>query len=364
MSAVIPFLMGGLKVYPQNTETKNRDLERRVREMATSSQCVVVHRSPSGSDTVYVRDRKGALLGWLPAKWRMPVSSGHFQWSRWERRAIYLARLVRAPSGRSVVLVYDQQAHCEWAGSACKLPLQNLDEEALPDLLWRDVPLPSRDYLAGVVADAGEQWFWDRKAGPKASEDGPAKVSATDHYESTRTMWAREPTSWGGVPVAGSEGMVRVNYPSGHLIGKTVSVRLSTENDNQTGNFAKTEKEIKMNNRIKHHTNVNLNAVQSAAYLEAARIANNKLAEVASKQAPLMLKGYAQTPLARLLFANIVSIALTELRPNDAKLAQLSRSMVTEAYGPALRALNIEGLINGMVDAVKDLPDVDMGLAE
>ena len=66
MSAMIPFLMGGLKVYPQVTVTEDRDLERRVREMATSSQCVVVHRSPSGSDTVYVRDRKGPCLAGCP----------------------------------------------------------------------------------------------------------------------------------------------------------------------------------------------------------------------------------------------------------------------------------------------------------
>lgn len=92
-------------------------------------------------------------------------------------------------------------------------------------------------------------------------------------------------------------------------------------------------------------------AAASAAYLEAGRIANNKLTGLASKHLPLMMRGYADTALGRLLIANAAMVAAAQLRPQDQTLAKLAGAMTTSAYQEVIRSIDIEGMIDSLMNS-------------
>jgi len=68
----------------------------------------------------------------------------------------------------------------------------------------------------------------------------------------------------------------------------------------------------------------NLSAAKYAGYLEAGRLANKQLTKVLSKRLPMMVRGYADTPVGRLVTANIAVMALAHFRPEDRILAKLA----------------------------------------
>lgn len=93
----------------------------------------------------------------------------------------------------------------------------------------------------------------------------------------------------------------------------------------------------------------NKTAIVSAAYLEAGRIANNQIIALVAPKLPLMARGYAETPIGKLVIANLTNEAITQFRPQDEKLRKLGAAMLTQAHSEALQTLNIEGMINDLL---------------
>lgn len=111
-----------------------------------------------------------------------------------------------------------------------------------------------------------------------------------------------------------------------------------------------TPKENKMKT-INEVISKNTTLAQSAAFLEAGRIANGQATKFASKQLPMMVRGYADTPLGRLVMANIASTAATQFRPNDKRLGRLADAMIVMAYQEVIQSFDIEKLINDMLSS-------------
>ena len=95
--------------------------------------------------------------------------------------------------------------------------------------------------------------------------------------------------------------------------------------------------------------NANKDLAKSAAFLEAGRIANNKLVAVASSQLPLMARGYANTPVGKLVLANLLLISVQKFKPDNATLAKLGYAAVTQAYAELIQSFDIEGVIDGFL---------------
>lgn len=93
----------------------------------------------------------------------------------------------------------------------------------------------------------------------------------------------------------------------------------------------------------------NKELAKTAAYFEAGRIANNKLAALIAPRLPMMLRGYADHPLFKVLVANIALMAIQKFKPNHEAANKLGFAMVTEAYAGSFEALNIEGLIDSLL---------------
>lgn len=162
--------------------------------------------------------------------------------------------------------------------------------------------------------------------------------------------------------------IVSVDPPRGQLVRKSAAERevatalkAARPKNNQlrytpettfgvTAEYLTTQKEPTMlSNLITKTIDTNKSAAAQAAYLEAGRIATNKLAQVASKSLPLMARGYADTPLGRLLLANAALAAAAQLRPNDPTLAKLTQAMVTSSYQEAFQHLDIEGMLDNFL---------------
>lgn len=102
-------------------------------------------------------------------------------------------------------------------------------------------------------------------------------------------------------------------------------------------------------------------AATNAAYNEGARIALNQITKLAAKNAPLMVRGYLDTPFGKLVVANLALAAVGQFRPNDAKLAKLANAAVTVAYQEVYQSFDIEKMISEFVEngTVKKLLESD-----
>lgn len=88
----------------------------------------------------------------------------------------------------------------------------------------------------------------------------------------------------------------------------------------------------------------------SAAFMEAGRIANNQVAKIASKQLPVMLRGYADTALGKLVLANAANFAAQKLRPQDQRLGKLTGAMMVQAYQELYADFDIEQMIEDLLE--------------
>jgi hypothetical protein len=108
---------------------------------------------------------------------------------------------------------------------------------------------------------------------------------------------------------------------------------------------------MNITNTVSTTVNNNKAAAKAAGYLEAGRIANNKLSKVAGKALPMMARGYADTPAGRLVLANIAQMAAAQMRPNDPTLAKLTMAMTTAAYQEVIQNFDIEGMLDNLLDS-------------
>jgi hypothetical protein len=88
----------------------------------------------------------------------------------------------------------------------------------------------------------------------------------------------------------------------------------------------------------------------SAAFLEAGRLANNAAAKTLAKRAPLLVRGYVDTPVGKLVIANLAQLAIQQFRPGEAALNKLGEAMLVEAWQAVYGELQIEEMIAEILD--------------
>ena len=101
---------------------------------------------------------------------------------------------------------------------------------------------------------------------------------------------------------------------------------------------------------------------KTALTLEAARILNNQLVSVAAKKLPLMVRGYADTPIGKAVIANAffmsMEMALPNVNDNDVR-KQVARAAVVGAYQELVQSFDVEGVFNDLFNtpALKKMTD-------
>lgn len=89
----------------------------------------------------------------------------------------------------------------------------------------------------------------------------------------------------------------------------------------------------------------------TGAYMEAGRVANNQVAKLVSAKAPMMVRGYVDTPMGKVVLANLTMMAVDQFRPNDAKLKKVANAMGAVAYQELIQTLDIEGMLNELTSS-------------
>lgn len=107
------------------------------------------------------------------------------------------------------------------------------------------------------------------------------------------------------------------------------------------------EKEQTMTSSI---VNKNVSLAGSAAMLEAGSLANKAITKLVSKKAPVMVRGYVDTPLGRLVTANLAQLALQQFRPGDVRLQKLTDAMILTAYQELISTIDLDSMLDQLLD--------------
>ncbi|WKV24287.1 hypothetical protein [Escherichia phage SUT_E1620] len=96
----------------------------------------------------------------------------------------------------------------------------------------------------------------------------------------------------------------------------------------------------------------NKSAVVNAAKLEAGKIALTQITKVAAKKAPFMIKGYIDTPIGRVVIANLLSVAVDQYAPNNQKAKAVAGAAMEAAMLEMVQSFNIAEMIDEMVKGI------------
>ncbi|QIG61121.1 hypothetical protein HWD08_gp169 [Salmonella phage L6jm] len=96
----------------------------------------------------------------------------------------------------------------------------------------------------------------------------------------------------------------------------------------------------------------NKSAVVNAAKLEAGKIALTQITKVAAKKAPFMIKGYIDTPIGRVVIANLLSVAVDQYAPTNQKAKAVAGAAMEAAMLEMVQSFNIAEMIDEMVKGI------------
>lgn len=96
----------------------------------------------------------------------------------------------------------------------------------------------------------------------------------------------------------------------------------------------------------------NKSAAVNAAKLEAGKIALTQITKVAAKKAPFMIKGYIDTPIGRVVIANLLSVAVDQYAPSNQKAKAVASAAMEAAMLEMVQSFNIAEMIDEMVKGI------------
>lgn len=127
----------------------------------------------------------------------------------------------------------------------------------------------------------------------------------------------------------------------------------SIENHAVNSNTQTTENKGKNTmTKIANIVAANKSAVVNAAKLEAGKIALTQITKVAAKKAPFMIKGYIDTPIGRVVIANLLSVAVDQYAPSNQKAKAVAGAAMEAAMLEMVQSFNIAEMIDEMVKGI------------
>lgn len=131
-----------------------------------------------------------------------------------------------------------------------------------------------------------------------------------------------------------------------------ISNNIQLDGDITLSNSARAslKQQLNKDNKMAKILDTNKQVAAQAAYMEAGRIFLNQVTKLAAKQAPMMVRGYVDTSLGRLVLANAAVFAVQHFRGNDQRLNRLANAALAEAYQELYKSFDIEQFIEGFLD--------------
>lgn len=96
----------------------------------------------------------------------------------------------------------------------------------------------------------------------------------------------------------------------------------------------------------------NTAAAKMAASITIGNLLNTRVQKVVTPKLPMMVRGYADTPLGKAAMANLVSAAIVQFMPTNEKAMLAANAMVQSAMLEFTASFNIEAMVNEMIDGL------------
>lgn len=96
----------------------------------------------------------------------------------------------------------------------------------------------------------------------------------------------------------------------------------------------------------------NKSAAITTAKITVGKAAMKQVTKLVSPKLPMMVRGYADTPVGRLLIANIFSFAVANYMANNKKAAIVADAMLEGAMMETMSSLNLEEMLEDLLDKV------------
>ncbi|AXC42601.1 hypothetical protein HOT66_gp090 [Salmonella phage S147] len=119
-----------------------------------------------------------------------------------------------------------------------------------------------------------------------------------------------------------------------------------------SANAQTTENKGNIMTKVSSIVAANKSAVVNAAKLEAGKIALTQITKVAAKKAPFMIKGYIDTPIGRVVIANLLSVAVDQYAPTNQKAKAVAGAAMEAAMLEMVQSFNIAEMIDEMVKGI------------
>lgn len=119
-----------------------------------------------------------------------------------------------------------------------------------------------------------------------------------------------------------------------------------------SANAQTTENKGNIMSKVSSIVAANKSAVVNAAKLEAGKIALTQITKVAAKKAPFMIKGYIDTPIGRVVIANLLNVAVDQYAPANAKAKAVAGAAMEAAMLEMVQSFNIAEMIDEMVKGI------------
>lgn len=110
------------------------------------------------------------------------------------------------------------------------------------------------------------------------------------------------------------------------------------------------KEENKMSEKVKDLIEDNADAAKVAAKIVAGDTLNSALMEKVVPQLPLLVRGYASTPLGKIVLANLVNFGVDNFMQDNPKAAWVADAMMVAAMTDALSSFNLEKILKEVID--------------
>ncbi|ATN93422.1 hypothetical protein [Pseudoalteromonas phage J2-1_QLiu-2017] len=140
------------------------------------------------------------------------------------------------------------------------------------------------------------------------------------------------------------------------------NIELAVDNNTDSGNITpnktkQTQEKHSMSNVIETIgaaiKEANVEGAKQGAKIKVAEDANAVLMKLVKPQLPMMVRGYADTPLGKVVLANLVVMAVSQFASNNKKAEVISQAMIDVAYADLFRGIDIQGMIEEIVGQFK-----------
>lgn len=150
-----------------------------------------------------------------------------------------------------------------------------------------------------------------------------------------------------------------IDYENGIIINNERNVSNEYVYECECDGYETNEEETKMSEKMKEIIEDNAEAAKVAAKIVAGRTLNEAVMDKVVPQLPMLIRGYAKTPIGAVVVANLVNFGVQNFMQDNEKAAWVADAMMVAAMTEALSSFNLEKILKEVIaTAGVDIPMV------